>query len=232
MRAAAQAGLNVPPVELVAFRNRLGEEHYALQLQRYDRIQTTTGVERLHQEDLCQVLCVPSARKYTRDGGPGFEALFQTAYRHVRPPATALRELLRRVLFNLLIGNCDAHAKNFSFLHTAMGIQLAPAYDLVCTRAWPEISQTLAMSVGSATTIGEFDREVLKGFGQQLGINLMRQRKSLLRFVDAAYAALTDASGAVLDECYRDEREVVRRQIALADQHYRLLKSALSFPGT
>ena len=227
MRAAARAGLSAPKVELVAFRNPLDEEHYALQIQRYDRIPATQGITRLHQEDLCQVLSIPSARKYTQDGGPGLRALFATVRTHTRTPALSLRDLLLRLLFNLLIGNCDAHAKNFSLLHRSGGIDLAPAYDLVCTRAWPELSAKLAMPIGKAVTIEGIDSAALQGFGVEVGIAVPRQRDTLRQFVDRAYEALLAEAALVIEECYQDEKNAVTRALASFDQHHAVLRQAL-----
>lgn len=53
-------------------------------------------------------------------------------------------------MFNVLIGNCDAHAKNISLLRDLKGHwRLAPFYDLVSTKVYPEISHQLAMAVAS-----------------------------------------------------------------------------------
>ena len=227
MRAAAQAGLTVPPVNLIPFRNYLDEEHYALQIRRYDRISTAHGMQRLHQEDLCQVLGIPSARKYAQDGGPDVRAVFSAVRTHTRTPALNLRELILRLFFNLLIGNCDAHAKNFSLFHLSGGIKLAPAYDLVCTQAWPELSTTLAMPIGSANSICDIDKAALQNFSTDVEIGILRQQSALLRFVERAYEALLAEAAVVMEECYRDEKNTVTRAIALFDQHYAVLAKAL-----
>jgi len=229
MRAAARAGLNVPAVELISFRNSLDEEHYALQIERYDRLQTSEGIKRLHQEDLCQVLGIPSAGKYNQDGGPGLIELFASVRRYTRQPAVDLRELLRRLLFNLLIGNCDAHAKNFSLLYRATGIELAPAYDLVATRAWTELSSTLAMPVGAATTIDAIDEQALHRAGQSIGVAILRQRKALSTFIDQAYELLQSEAEAVREECYRDEAQVITHAMTCFDKHHQMLRQALGF---
>ncbi|PHS35628.1 MAG: phosphatidylinositol kinase, partial [Robiginitomaculum sp.] len=64
-----------------------------------------------------------------------------------RPAADSLR-FLERVIFNYLIGNADAHGKNYSLLYTNTKPQLAPAYDLLCTRVYPELSIRMAMKIG------------------------------------------------------------------------------------
>jgi len=47
-----------------------------------------------------------------------------------------------------LIGNADAHGKNYSLLYTNAKPHLAPAYDLLCTKVYPELSIRMAMKIG------------------------------------------------------------------------------------
>jgi serine/threonine-protein kinase HipA len=53
-------------------------------------------------------------------------------------------------LFNLLIGNGDAHCKNFALLFSGGRAELAPAYDLLCTQVYPALSEAFVMRVGPA----------------------------------------------------------------------------------
>ena len=53
------------------------------------------------------------------------------------------------MIFNYLIGNNDAHGKNFSILHYDNGeIKFAPAYDILCSQVYPELSDKMAMKIG------------------------------------------------------------------------------------
>ena len=63
-------------------------------------------------------------------------------------PIVDKRNLLQWVVFNYLIGNCDAHAKNISILFLKGKVRLAPFYDLMSTMIYPELSRKLAMKVG------------------------------------------------------------------------------------
>ena len=55
---------------------------------------------------------------------------------------------LQLIVFNFLIGNADAHAKNLSILHADNGIKLAPFYDLVSTEIEDEnLSKTISMFI-------------------------------------------------------------------------------------
>jgi serine/threonine-protein kinase HipA len=63
---------------------------------------------------------------------------------------------VRRILYNFLIGNADAHAKNFSVLHLDDGaIALTPAYDILSTVVYAQTTSKLAMSIGGESNIDE-----------------------------------------------------------------------------
>lgn len=152
MRLADRMGLKVAPVELRSFGDAL-----CLLVTRYDRVvDGHRHVTEQHQEDMCQALGHPPERKYQFDDqgaqiGPALPDCL-TLLKRVRAPALAEQEFRRRVLFNFLIGNADAHAKNTSLLYDAPGRApvLAPAYDLVCTRIYPALTEDFAMAVGAA----------------------------------------------------------------------------------
>ncbi len=118
---------------------RLGEP--VLVVRRFDRQLSDNFVIRKHLIDGCQMLDLPPAYKYERPFGKGGDAavirsganlpdLFASC-RLCRVPAAAMRDMLNWVLFQLLIGNSDAHGKNISFFVGFAGIDLAPAYDLL-----------------------------------------------------------------------------------------------------
>ena len=120
----------------------------ALLVTRYDREVGPAGVRRLHQEDLCQALGLPPGQKYEAEGGPSLLSAVELVRRHSVTVAEDLGKLLDLVAFNHLIGNADAHGKNFSFLYAPEGIRLAPAYDVLSTAVYPHLARRMAMSVG------------------------------------------------------------------------------------
>lgn len=139
MRLAKHLGLPVADVATIAPDGRK-----LIVVARYDRIIGTGGeVERVHQEDFCQATGTLPQRKYEEDGGPSLRkiaALLATVERG------ALTTLLSAVTLNTLIGNGDAHAKNFSLLHDRSGaLRLAPLYDLLSTFVYGD--RRLAMRI-------------------------------------------------------------------------------------
>lgn len=124
-----------------------------LLVERYDRMSEGQHTRRLHQEDACQALGVPVERKYENEGGPGLADLFALVRRAVAVPARDAPQLLSYVALSYLVGNHDAHGKNYSLLYAPGTNQatLAPAYDILSTIAYRGVrpmSRKLAMSIG------------------------------------------------------------------------------------
>ena len=239
MRAASRAGLNVPPVTVRNFVAADGQHHDCYVIQRYDR-HTPNGVTlRLHQEDVCQIAGVVSAQKYAQDGGPGFRELFDVLRTFTKPSALHQQELIKRLLFNLLIGNQDAHAKNFSLLHTQavqslppqgsqrQAVVLAPAYDLVCTLVYPQLQNRFAMPVGQAWTIKDLDKAAREQFQVESGVNLRRQTRTLQRFVDSALNAIEVEAKLIKPHAWPQSHQVMDQILALARGHAEKLRQWL-----
>ena len=159
MRLSKAIGL---PTARVETRSAKGKRY--LLVERYDRIiNPSKVVERLHQEDFCQALGVASEMKYQTEGGPSLKNCFELLRGASTLPAIDLVNLLDGVIFNLLIGNNDAHGKNFSFLYQNNQTRLAPFYDLLSTLYYPNLSKKMAMKIGkesdsSKITTENFDR--------------------------------------------------------------------------
>jgi serine/threonine-protein kinase HipA len=149
MTLAGAVGLNVPPVSVRPVGNKP-----CIVVQRYDRIiGADRSVTRVHQEDFCQALGFPPERKYQQEGGPLLRDCIDLLREWSTIAALDIRDFLDGLIFNVLIGNADAHAKNYSILYRGTERRLAPFYDLVCTLAWPELSKTPAMKIGKSDSI-------------------------------------------------------------------------------
>jgi serine/threonine-protein kinase HipA len=173
MRLAAEAGLHVAPVEA-----RMVQARTFLLVQRYDRqILDDGSVRRIHQEDFCQALGVPSETKYASEGGPTLKDCFALVRRVSAFPAVDVLRLLDAVVFNLVVGNADAHGKNFSILYGTDGPELAPLYDLLSTVVFPALSPKLAMKIGERATLEEMDAKGWAKFAADAGIGLPLTRR-------------------------------------------------------
>jgi serine/threonine-protein kinase HipA len=128
-------------------------------LERYDRIRTSGGLFRIHQEDMCQAAAVLPTRKYEDDGGPGVAEIAEIIRDHSSEPEADLTNFIDAVAFNWLIAATDAHAKNYSVLHaTGPQVRLAPLYDIITVLPYPQLNQgnsKLAMAIGGERRILE-----------------------------------------------------------------------------
>lgn len=195
MRLAAALGLVVPDV-----RRRCVPEPVYL-IQRFDRQRTTTGWRRLHAIDACQLLNLDRSFKYAQGSIDALALLANLC----RSPALARTRLFNWLVFNVLLGNSDAHLKNLSFLVTSAGIQPAPSYDLLSiavydTRAyqksgWPEAT-TLAWPILGADRFAAVTRPLLIDAARALGV----QPATAERLIDRQQSRIVASAEKLLAE--------------------------------
>ncbi len=157
---------------------RVESETYLL-VRRYDRERSPDGtLRRLHQEDFCQALGFPPEQKYETEGGPTLADCFALVRRTTARPVVDLARLLDAAVFNVLIGNHDAHGKNYSLLYSERGVELAPLYDALATIVYPDLSARFAMKIGGRYEISDLLPRHWERFARdaQLGPALVRQR--------------------------------------------------------
>ena len=181
MSLATIIGLNTAKTEI----GRSGDIDYLL-IERYDRSINSANprqYSRLHQEDFCQALGIVSEQKYQREGGPSLKDCFKLLREISSLPLINLQRLLDYMIFNYLIGNCDAHGKNFSLLYETnvqgeINIRLAPVYDLVCTEYYPELDKHLAMAIGDKYISSEILPSHFDKLAEEAGLSkrFVRQR--------------------------------------------------------
>jgi len=140
-------------------------EERSLIIPRFDR--TSTG-KRIHFEEFNQLLG-------KRSGDDKYDGPYEEMGEFILNtqgciPAEADR-LLQRILASLLVGNTDAHFKNFAMFHTRDGLRLTPSYDLVASAIYPEY-YTIALSVGGAAnlTISKLLPKHLLQMGSSFGV--------------------------------------------------------------
>jgi serine/threonine-protein kinase HipA len=191
-------GLQVADTEILAAGDR-----QVLLVGRYDR-RRGEGERwlRLHQEDFCQALGIQPELKYQNEGGPDLNACFGLLRRATRPSAPQVIRLLDAVAFNALIGNHDAHAKNFSLLYTEGTPTLAPLYDLLCTAVYPTLTAKMAMKLGSKYRFSEVQSRHWEKFAEAAGLSWAQTRKRVTRM---AAQLPSMARRLQAEDAYRDE---------------------------
>jgi len=187
-----------------------------LVVRRFDRVvsQTAEGpvVQRLHIIDACQAADLPASYKYERNFGSGeavrtiregvsFEVLFDRVEQTVNKAAARLT-LLRWALFQFLIGNSDAHGKNFSFFVRRQGLDPAPWYDLVSVAQYPGIDQELAMAFGDAFALDEIGAFQLADFAKRCQVDkrLLKREAARLAKLAMAHAPIQAEASLYLDD--------------------------------
>jgi serine/threonine-protein kinase HipA len=181
LRLADAVGVPAPKVQV------LNDPEPMLLIERYDREVKGEHIRRLHQLDFCQLTGNLPDQKYESDGGPGFADLFaQLDAYSVRPAADRLR-LVNWLLFNFLIGNADAHAKNLSMLcGPGNRLTLAPAYDLLALGYWETLSDKMAMAIGGERRPARVQARHWQRFCEATRLNVTQLRRSALELSRAA----------------------------------------------
>ena len=147
-----------------------GIEGQALMVERFDR----HGHERLRLEDFAQIL--------KRPRGANMEGKYQGAYEEIGAAITAhsarpridLDRFFRLLVFNILIGNADAHLKNFSLLESGDGLRLSPAYDLVASAIYEgQFDSDTALTIGGRKRpLDTIDRALMLNFANDIGLSV------------------------------------------------------------
>lgn len=156
MDLAELCGFPVPEHDIM----HIGE-HEAYIIKRYDRICENDTIVRIHQEDFCQATGASRYEKYIL----GFWQCSKFLDAHDK------NLFVHMAMFNFLIGNCDAHAKNFSLLYTPRP-KLAPFYDLISTLVYPELVQKFAMPIGNTYYNDDIDMSSWERFCQELKVDM------------------------------------------------------------
>ena len=171
---ARASGLDTPAADFRVIGNTP-----CLLVARYDRRTGAEGrIQRIHQEDFCQALGFPPERKYQAENGPTLRHCLELLRTWSTVPARDIPAFVDGLVFNILLGNADAHAKNFSLLYIDGERRLAPFYDLVSTLAWPKLTTSPAMKIGHAASINVFTAAEWKAMARETGLAwpLLRDR--------------------------------------------------------
>jgi serine/threonine-protein kinase HipA len=198
LELARSIGLDAVPATFV---DVAGQK--ALLLERYDRHLMDGRIARLHQEDFCQALGYPGELKYEANGGPSLAQCARLLRQQLRLGPTALQAFLDWVVFNAVIGNADAHAKNLALLCDRDGWhRLAPFYDLVPTIAISErlVDRKPALRIGASERIDHITAEDWRSFAKATGYASGFVLKRVATIAEAVATHADDVAQALVNQ--------------------------------
>ncbi len=203
-----------------------GNEPFTLS-KRYDRMQVENKLTRLHQEDFCQASGRSSSSKYEHEGGPSFAECLNLIRKHSTQPLKDIPRLIQWQVFNYLVGNSDAHAKNLSFLYGLNNTtQLSPFYDLIAIHAWPRhvFNHELALSIGGETRIHNIKRRHWEQLADECDIAFKLFNTTITQFTEEISGAFERAKNRFEEE--HGKYPAFQQVKAALVKNQRLLKNA------
>lgn len=151
-----------------------------LLVERYDREPDDNGrLRRLHQLDFCQLTGTLPDLKYEEHGGPSLADVFRLIRHYSAVPSRDILTAVDWVIYNYLVGNADAHAKNLAMMPAGGDkFRLAPWYDILCTNFYPRSTTRMAMKIGGEDRPDWIRTKNWERFAAETGINpsLLKKR--------------------------------------------------------
>lgn len=211
MRLAKRLGLEVPDVH----RRYVPSPVYLID--RFDRVSGAEGWQRRHVIDACQLLGLCRNFKYSQGRMESLAALANAC----RSPAVARTRLFSWLVFNVLVGNSDAHLKNLSFLVSHEGVQQAPFYDLLSVatydtlafgkKDWPAQTQ-FAWPIVGVHHFSDINRSLLLEAGATLNL----ARSTALRLLENLRSCIVREAEALYVEVETENASIANERPALA----------------
>ncbi|CAN5384731.1 type II toxin-antitoxin system HipA family toxin [soil metagenome] len=166
MRAALHAGLPTPEF-------KLADNGSVFAVKRFDH--DASGAA-LGFEDFCALLAMPPERKY----GGTMERIFKAIDAYTSGPRRleAKETLIAAHLFSTAVGNTDAHLKNFGLVYSdASNVRLAPMFDMVTTRIYPQYRNDIAAISVAGKKLDEPDKTLVRFAQERAGLTVARLRE-------------------------------------------------------
>jgi serine/threonine-protein kinase HipA len=150
MSLASLVGVDIPQMNIVEIDKldhlppiNLPQEKFAFAIKRFDR----EDDHRIHMEDFAQVMVKYPHEKYRT---VNYEQIGKVIYQYSGHGLMDIQQFARRLLTNILLGNGDAHLKNWSFLYKdKVTPRLSPAYDIVTTNAYIVGEKSYALNLAN-----------------------------------------------------------------------------------
>jgi serine/threonine-protein kinase HipA len=101
--------------------------------------------------------------------GPTLKDMFELTRRHMLP--NDIVRLLDLIIFNVLVCNTDAHAKNYSIMLRGNGASLAPMYDVMCGEVWENVTKNMVQKIGHTRLADQLTGRHWQQLARECGLN-------------------------------------------------------------
>lgn len=219
MRAAALMDLEPAACFLID----AGAAEPLIAIERYDRLMPEDGTGRtvddkpvpmrLHQEDMCQALGVPSGLKYEPSQVNYLNMMSDVLLRESSAFGEDRLMLAYCQLFDYLVGNCDNHLKNWSMLwdENWFAKHLAPLYDVVNTTLYPNLLREMGVSFGGSRVIDDVRRDDVLRRLVSCGIDRQIAEYMISDVTGEVVSALERATSHLMEEGFPVAERVLER---------------------
>ena len=223
LMTAAKCGIGIPHSFIINIGGGTDNE-VLFATQRYDRvfpekprfIGRLPRPYRLHQEDFAQAMGVSPLNKYEAVQNNYMKGMFDILRKYSSNPIADTLKLWDILVFDYLIGNTDAHIKNFSLLYEPDGrsIRLAPAYDIISTVIYNESTRNMAFSIGGAYAIEEITETSFRlaakdaGLGERIAMRRLEDLRN--RFQAALHSSAEELAAAGYPLAEELEQRILR----------------------
>ena len=202
MLTAKQLGIEVPESFIINV-GKGADSEILYATKRFDRLLKGGKVidnlpvpNRLHQEDFAQALGITPGEKYEKEKSGYLLRMFEVIRENAVDPISEQTKLWKRICFNYLIGNNDAHIKNYSLIYSEnlKGISLSPAYDIVSTRVY-NMTDEMSFYIGDELSINKVNRKSFETAASEAGLSEHMAMKIFDETADGFESALKKAAG-------------------------------------
>lgn len=224
MRTAANAGFEVAECALIPIK----DAEPLLAVKRFDRVwEGEKGFPgRLHQEDLGQVLQVVGRLKYEPTDGH-YPSLVADAIQKISSNPFGDRVFFfGRLLFDWLIGNCDNHLKNHSFVWSSdwSKRELSPLYDITCTTFYPQFDKEMGISLCESRRIDDVTIEDLGNVAHAVGVPDKIASREANELAQGFRTALQEAEKGIVAEGFPVVSEIASHIRETSEPKLQMLK--------
>lgn len=220
MLAACKCGIDIPESFIINAGKGIDSE-VLFATKRYDRIIDETSPMignlkrpyRIHQEDFAQAMGIASFEKYEREGSHYAKKMFEIIRNYTGRPLEDQLRLWNRIVYNYVLGNTDAHIKNYSLLYDPHleGISLAPAYDMISTVIYASATKDMSFNIGGIRDLDRIDEESFRSLASGVGIGERLAMSNYHKVLDRFEYAIKESAKELQETGFGNAADIAER---------------------